>query len=401
MSLTRKQKNFINANYPKIDPKSISSIIKAKESEVENYIDSFLKSKNKLALSQKQVTGELVSNTTTLSKDNLKSNEIPKRSNNNFLEKLVNKSKNLDTTEEGLSLNPIKLLKTELWFFIPLFIFIFVLYIRGFSGVLLSDEITVFSTLFSGKPFNISNLNITNYNFFISLNMTLFGLDGFPHRFATLVLHFVNIILFYLIFRNFFPEKAVKVGLIVLASHTLIVEPLVWVAANSYVYMTFLYLMAMIFSLRYHRSEKIIDHLVACLFIVILTMSGAHTNFAPIVFVVFNYFFLKRTIKRELILSGWLFLLMPIYTIVNSSAVSSRIESLTTGPFIPKFIQTLPFTVAKSTEIVIFPLNVTFFHEETMYPNYYLFAQLFTVFSIGFFIWLFFKSKYYFRLLLL
>jgi tetratricopeptide (TPR) repeat protein len=94
-------------------------------------------------------------------------------------------------------------------------------------------------------------------------------------------------------------------------------------------------------------------------------------------------------------------LLIPVYGLLNRATVDDRIASLTTGPYLEKFYQTLPFTVAKSLELVVFPYNLALFHEETLTPDYYLFARIVTIIFIAGFIILFFKNKFYFGILIL
>jgi tetratricopeptide (TPR) repeat protein len=111
-------------------------------------------------------------------------------------------------------------------------------------------------------------------------------------------------------------------------------------------------------------------------------------------------FILKRSLKKEAILSFWLILLIPVYPLLNKATVESRIASLTTGPYLEKYVQTLPFTTAKSLELVVFPFNLALFHEETLTPIYYMYARILTIFFFGLTFYLLFKKeKIYFGLI--
>jgi len=95
-----------------------------------------------------------------------------------------------------------------------------------------------------------------------------------------------------------------------------------------------------------------------------------------------------------------LLLLIPIYPMLNKGQIESRVASLTTGPYLEKFAQTLPFTTAKSFEITVFPIYLALFHEETLNPYYYIYAKLLTLVFFGLTAFLFFKKdKTYFGLI--
>jgi tetratricopeptide (TPR) repeat protein len=353
MPLTRREKNFINKNFPNLSIDKISQVLKINSSEIEKYVNEYL------------------------------SNRI--------------KTKKTDDSTEYKTFKHI--LIENIGFFSIIFIFLLLLYSRSLDAILLSDENQVFNNNFlTGQMTLFGSLNTI---FFQYINFSLFGLNGGVMRFTSLILHFINMLLFFYLFRNFFGEKVVKIALLIFASHSLIVEPITWVAAQPYIFMAFLYLLSIIFSFQFWRTNKIYYYILSVLFIVILTLSGGHTNFAPLFLIAFNLFILKRPILHEIKYSAWLLLLIPVYTLMNRGTVEARIASLTTGPYLPKYLQTLPFTVAKSFELVVFPYNLALFHEETLYPEYFTFARIFTVFCIFFTIYLFFKNKKFFGVLAL
>ncbi len=387
MALTRKQKNFINANFEKLTSAEISTIIKAKKTEVDKYLSEFsLEKKEKF---KKSISLPEISKDSQV-KSTLRENKSNKPSSNNINSRVFQNYQSLFVV-----------IKNNFIFFLGIFFYLFFLYAKGFNGILLSDEVIHYYEKFENNLFNFSLIPFGHLNALTSLNYVLFGLNGAGHRITTLLVHFVNIVLFFYIFRNFFSDKVLKIAVLIIACHSLLVEPIIWVAANTYVYINFLYILSFVFSFLFSKSSKIYYYFLSIVPIAILTLSGAHGNFAPIVYTTFNFFLLNRNWKKEILYSGWLYVLIPIFIFSNTSGIVSRVDSLTTGPFIPKFIQTLPFTVAKSTELVFFPWNLTFFHEETMYPLYYLFSQLFTLFFIAFVVTLFFKNEKYFGLLAL
>jgi hypothetical protein len=364
MALTRKQKNFINQNYQNLSIKEISQILYCSENEVLDYLRKF----------------------------NLLSNPKSSKASKNIFTKD-------SVAEERFEYKGLfEILEENFGFFIIIFIFLFVLYWPSFNSILLSDEITVFNTGILNKTLNIAN-SFYNTSFIHVLNFYIFGLNGLGFRVVSLILHFINIVLFFYIFRNFFSENVLKIAIVLLSAHSLISESIIWISANPYIYMATLYLVSSALSIKFKETKSYKYLILSYIPIIILSVSGGHSNFAPLFYIFFNLFILKNNFKHELKFSFWLLLLIPVYGILNRSTVDQRIASLTTGPYFEKFTQTLPFTVAKSLELVVFPYNLALFHEETLTPDYYVFARIFTILFILSFVVLFFKNKFYFGIL--
>jgi tetratricopeptide (TPR) repeat protein len=363
MGFTKKQKNFILKNFTELPIQKIAEILNCSTSQV----SEFLITQNLQGKSE--------------SKTNIKN--LKKIKDNFFGDFEYKKFK--------------VILEENLTFWILNFVLLFLLYFNSFNAALLSDELTMFQDI-QTKGFNWINLFYgTAANHYWS--WLLFGYNPWGNRLLALVLHCINILLFFAIFRNFISEKILKVAIVLLVSHSLIVETITWVAANPYTYHTLLYLLILYSSFLYERTNKIYYLIPYYLLTLNLSLSGGHTNFAPLLAIAFNLFILKRSFKKELIISFWLLLSIPVYSFLNKTTVDSRIASLTTGPYFEKFLQTLPFTTAKSLELVFVPYNLALFHEETLNPYYYTFARALTIFFIFFGIYLLTKKeKRYFGL---
>ena len=369
MALTRKQKNFINQNYQQVSIKEISEILSCSESEILDYLKKF----------------NLLSSSNSSHQKLFKNNKS----------KIV-KIDQQDTLHDYKTLREV--LEENVGFFVIIAIFIFILYWPSLNSILLSDELTVYSGGILTKNITILN-SIFSTTFIHILNFYLFGLNGFGFRIVSIFLHIINLILFFYIFRNFFSEKILKICLVLLSAHSLISESIIWISANPYIYMATLYLTSCSLSLKFKETKKYFYLLLSYIPIAILALSGGHSNFAPLFLIFFNIFILKNPIKQELKFTFWLICLIPVYGILNRTTVDQRIASLTTGPYFEKFTQTLPFTVAKSLELVVFPYNLALFHEETLTPEYYTLAKILTILFIVSFIVLFIKNKFYFGIL--
>jgi len=361
MALTKKQKNFINQNFEQISIKDISKILKCTENDILEY----------------------------LKKDNPSNSRAGKKKG----------SKKSIFEENRYDYKTLReVLEENLGFFVIITVFLLALYWPSLNSILLSDEITTYNTGILSKTVTLQS-SFYSTVFVHVLNFFLFGLNGFGFRIVTLILHVVNIILFFYIFRNFFNETVLKISIVLLSAHSLISESIIWISANPYVYMLTLYLISCAFSLKFKEQKKYIYLIGSFIPIFILTLSGGHSNFAPLFLIFFNLFILKNSFKKELLFTFWLLFLIPVYGLLNRSTVEQRVASLTTGPYLEKFTQTLPFTVAKSLELVIFPYNLALFHEETLTPEYYFFARAVTILFIVSFIILFIKNRFYFGIL--
>ena len=357
MAFTKKEKNFINKNYLEMSVKDMAKILKTTENEVTQHL--------------------------------LKTGSVSKK-----MSREDNEKSSVFQDFEFKSLKDVFFDNFYFWFGIA--VLIIVLFYRSYNSILLSDEMTMFNDFASGKWVWWKMFYGSMVNQYIAF--VFFGLNPEGYRIFATGFHLVNIFLFFYLFRNFVSEKILKIAILLISVHSLFVEPLTWVAANPYVYHGFVYLLIMIFSFKFERTKKFYFLILYYLFVVNFTLQGGHTNFAPLVAIAFNLFILKRKFIDELKISGWLLLLIPVFTFLNKKDVDARVASLTTGPYFEKFIQTLPFTVAKSMELVFFPYNLALFHEETLNPGYYNFARILTISFIFFVIYLFFKKKTYFGL---
>lgn len=360
MGFTKKEKNFILKNYSELSIAKIAEILNCREKQ----ISDFLITQDILVLKKEK-------------KPNSKVREV------------------IFGDFEYKNIKQVFFENATFW--VSIFVLVFLLYFRSFESILLSDEISMFNDFAKG------NINWANLVYGSAVNhfwsYLIFGYTPWANRLITLLLHLFNLVLFFTLFRNFISEKILKIAVLLISVHSLIVEPITWIAANPYVYHALVFMLIMYFSFLYERKNNLIFLFLYYLLILNFTLTGGHTNFTPILAIIFNLFILKRSFKKEAVLSFWLLLLIPYYSLTNKTAVESRVASLTTGPYLEKFIQTLPFTTAKSLEIVIIPYNLALFHEETLTPVYYGFARLFTLFFFGLVIYLFFqKEKIYFGL---
>lgn len=355
MSFTKKQKNFIINNFSEMSVKDMSLILKCSEKEITEF------------LAKNNFTAKKINDKTQSKKENVFG----------------------EFEFQGVK----KTFFDNFYFWIGVTVFLFLLYYRSFGSVILSDEQDLFNNLVKG------NFTWSNYFFGSAashyISYLLFGISAPGFRFIGLLLHLSNLFLFFHIFRNFISEKILKFAVIIIACHSLIVEPLTWVAAIPYTYHLLIYLLIAQTSLYFERTKNYFFLISYYLLVLNFTLSGGHTNYAPLFAILFNLIFLKRSFKREAILSGFLLLFIPLFTILNRQAVESRIASLTTGPYLEKYTQTLPFTVAKSLELIVFPYNLALFHEETLNPTYYTFARVITVAFFALVLYLFIKKKYY------
>ena len=302
-----------------------------------------------------------------------------------------------------LNFKPLRVVfKENFYFFLVIFLFLFLLYFRGLSAILLSDEISAtYFHKFLENRYNILRIDYFSIKTFFYFLATIFVFESEYIRIATISLHVVNFILFFYLFRNFFSEKILKLTSFLICSHTLFTESLVWLAAQHYVYMGFLYLISMVFSYLATKDKSLLYYLIACLPITILTVSGAHGIFAPIVFVIFNILILNRNWLEVLKQSSWLILLIPLKFFFTREVLTNRVASLQGGFYLEKYLDSLPFSIFKGFEILIFPLNSTFFHEETLSPLYLISAKIFTVLLILTLILLLFKKRFYFGIIAL
>ena len=212
MGFTKKEKNFIIKNYSDLPISKIADILNCPEKDISNFL----------------ITQDL---------------------------KFLNKEKK-SVSVSALGNFDFKYLtqvfSENVLFWISIFVFVFLLFYRSFNGILLSDELTMYT------EFQKGNLNPLYYIYGSGTNhywaLFLFGINAWGNRFISIILHLINIILFYTIFRNFISERILKISVLLISVHSLFVESITWVAANPYIYHGFIYLLIMYFSLIFERS---------------------------------------------------------------------------------------------------------------------------------------------------
>jgi len=295
------------------------------------------------------------------------------------------------------------MLKANIPFLFLIFFLVFIVYVNGMNGEFIADDI----------PAILNNPQVTNFsNALQSLQIqpilqsaiyNIFGSHQAPFHIVSLILHYINTVLFFIIVRHLFKKKVSVISTLVFALHPVNSETVLWISAVNYLIHTIFLFMSIILLL---KNKLFVMYAVFFLSMLLTRNFWGFT--IPFVLLGINIYISPETkinIKKQ-----FLFFLPMLLTMVlsyfglkfyNPSNVTSRIIELSSQKG-TSYLQRIPYTTYMTAELLSFPKNLTLYHEgEHITKLKYEFMILVTVLTLFMFIYAWYKKKQYFWLLLL
>ncbi len=264
---------------------------------------------------------------------------------------------------------------------IPLFLIVAVLaiitFINGVNGEFVSDDIPGIvnhpDVINLGNAFKSGNLQVMLQGTIYSV----FGANEVPFHLFSLFLHIVNLVLFFFIIYNIFSKKIAAIAMVLYAVHPLISESLLWISAVNYLLSTFFLYVCTLLYLMYKKNQD--RRYLITVFLLFAFLGVFFPNFwvliIPLLIAGIDFFLLKTKIslKPLLKLSPLFIISIVVFLYIgffqSEISVSERIESLDTPEATP-FLNRLPYSIYMVGELLIYPKNLTLYHEGEMISTF-------------------------------
>jgi hypothetical protein len=282
---------------------------------------------------------------------------------------------------------------------IPMFLIILALsvlvYANGMGGEFVSDDLPGIVNNPVVHSVGLAIKNLSFQHFVWSLIYASFGANPTPFHILSLTLHIINVCLFFLIVYNLFNKKVAAIASVLYAVHPLASETLLWISAVNYLWCTlFLYSSVLLYLLFKKTGEKKYFIAILVLFALLtLFFSNFWILMIPFFLAGLDFFLLQKDNNLKfLIRLAPLFGLSLVAFIYfgyfrSGIQVGERINSLATPDATP-FINRLPYSFYMPAEQLIFPKDLTLYHEGEKISSFKFQAMTYVV--IAFFIILFY-----------
>jgi len=259
-----------------------------------------------------------------------------------------------------------KFLKTHKIYFLSIFVTLAIFYGNFSNYITLSDEISAYNDIKNTPKYNYFNF-LQGPIFQIHILFQVFLYPNFPvFRLVYTLIHFFNILFFIYLFSRFININVLKIFGVFIVSHSLISESLLWVSASYSVIQALLILSIFFLATKYKDTNKL-HYLLLIYFISLPVLIDNKSQALPLILIIFCTFILKTRLKKVIFLYGPLFLFSFLYVYLQSFRIQERLELMHNSAqnaynsldFVTPFI-----SLARSFELLLFPINLTFMYLE-------------------------------------
>jgi len=291
-----------------------------------------------------------------------------------------------------------KVLKANIPLFFIITLAVFVVFIGGIKGEFVSDDVP--GIVREPKVHDISKA-IGTYNVQLITYATIysaFGLNPVPFHTFSMLLHIVNVFLFFLIIYNIFNKKIAAISSLLYSVHSVNAETVNWISASNYLLSNFALYISIILYLMYKKTKdrKLLFALFGFYALVSIVLPNYWVLIIPFIITGIDFFILERNYNFTFMLYITpLFVvgIISFFIVRENAIVTERVARLNTADSTP-YINRIPFSVYNNAELLVFPNKLTIYHEgEPLTKVKYRLMIAFTVVLVGTIAYLWFNKK--------
>lgn len=132
-----------------------------------------------------------------------------------------------------------------------------------------------------------------------SVEYSLWGDAAVPYHVVSLILHMVNIFLFYLIIKHFTEHKTVLwASVLLFAVHPVVAEPVMWISSRSTLLFSLFYLLAILRYLKIANNDnRVLNYLLLYLFGLLSMLSKASAVTLPVTLLLLDLFMGRNRLR--------------------------------------------------------------------------------------------------------
>lgn len=260
-----------------------------------------------------------------------------------------------------------KILKANIPLFAIILFLILAAFIWSVRGEFVSDDLPGIVRNPQTHDLNASLASLSPQRIIYSLIWNTFGAKPAPFHAFSMIMHFINVTLFFLIAYNLFGKRIAALAAVLYTVHPVVSETVIWISALNYLLSTALLYTCTLLYLIYVKTKEI--KWLISLFILFGIFSFIFPNYWVLIIPFFiaglDFFILERNYNfKSLIKTIPLFAtgVASFLAISGDGRVTERVTRLNTDSATP-FINRIPYSIYHNLEVLIFPKNLTIYHE--------------------------------------
>ena len=253
---------------------------------------------------------------------------------------------------------------------------------------------SVISGIWSPETFRFQNL-------MYALVYRVFGLNYIVLHLISIAVHVVNILLVFALIFMLFGKRVASVGTVLFAIHPVNSETISWISSNNYLFNGTLTFLILIIYLLYKNSNKKAYYIASLLLYIfgLILLGHQWTMITPAFILILDLFLLKGPIKKKFLLSLPFIIptILYFFLYVNSSLLNPRIQYVSfyneSKELNIPWITRAPHSIFISTKLLVYPADLSIYHEVDPRPEKMQTAQIMSLAIIGVNMFLFFHNR--------
>ena len=285
-------------------------------------------------------------------------------------------------------------------FFLLSFLIVF-LYINSITGKFLVDDIpgfvenpSVINGIWSVETFRFQNL-------MYALIYKVFGLNNVILHLISIAVHIINSILVFVFLFMLFGKRVAGIATFLFAAHPVNSEKVSWISANNYLFNGTLTLLILITYFLYRNSGRKTYYITSLLIYILGLGFLGHQwiMITPAFILIFDMYFLKNNMWKKFlyVLPFIIPTILYFFFYVNSNLINPRIEHVSfyneSRDLNIPWIMRAPYSIYTSVKLLVYPSNLSIYHEVDPQEQNLQTAQLLSLIIISIIIFLFFYNR--------
>ncbi|MFC1621958.1 tetratricopeptide repeat protein [Patescibacteria group bacterium] len=258
-----------------------------------------------------------------------------------------------------------KILIANIPFFVLVFFLAFFVFINGVNGEFVSDDI---AAIVNNPHIGVLDPRSPDFRFWYlphAIIYNLFGPTPVPYHLLSMVYHFINLVLFFLIAQKVFGNKAASISTLLFAVHPLVSEPLLWISASPYLLNSIYSSTLLLLYIKYKETKnKKFLWMVFTFYAFILLPGSAWVMTISGFILVFDQLLIEKEINFKKLGPPLVLIALALLSAVKLATTTTKIpyrlqEVSGTEPYVNRFF----YSTYMVTKLLVFPKDLSLYHE--------------------------------------
>lgn len=259
-------------------------------------------------------------------------------------------------------------LKKNIWLLLLVTTLILGVFSNTFYNEFVSDDIPGFVENPIAQNITLALKAVRWQETMYAIIYNFFGINPIPLHAASIGLHWISVILFFVLISNFIPKKSAIFATLLFSVHPLVTESVNWISASNYLVFSIFASLCSIYFILFRNSgkKKYLYISVGLYSFMVLTNHSAQSAFIVPMIVVIDQFLYERKIvwKNFKYLSLFFIpaiLVLTFFLTVYKSDVTQVTTNLNNAN--TSYFYTFPYSIFMPLRLMFYPDNLTLYHD--------------------------------------